>query len=98
MNSIKSIDNFLNQENIAVIVVSSNKKSFGTAVYFIERKTDTMSLVNGGKIEDENLYKSLTEIPHKSESVVTVIPLGETEKTIREIYLLVINQVWMQQG
>ncbi|MGQ9642465.1 MAG: CoA-binding protein [Ignavibacterium sp.] len=101
MNSIKSIDNFLNQKNIAVIGVSSNEKGFGAAVYFHLKKNGYNVFgvnKNGGKIEDEKLYKSLTEIPHKSESVVTVIPPGETEKTIREIYLLGINQVWMQQG
>lgn len=101
MNSKKAIDNFLDQKNIAVIGVSSKGKGFGVAVYS-HLKNNGYNVFgvnkNGGKIEDEKLYKSLSEIPHKIESVITVVPPSETEKIVREIDSLGINQVWMQQG
>lgn len=101
MNSRKSIDNFLNRKNIAVIGVSSKGKGFGVVVYFHLKKNGYNVFgvnKNGGKIENENLYRSLSEIPHKIESVITVIPPMETEKIVKEIDSLGINQVWMQQG
>ncbi|MCL6495461.1 MAG: CoA-binding protein [Ignavibacterium sp.] len=101
MNSKKAIDNFLEQKNIAVIGVSSKGKGFGVAIYS-HLKNNGYNVYgvnnNGGKIGNENLYKSLSEIPHKIESVITVVPPRETEKIVREIDSLGINQVWMQQG
>ncbi|WP_304129840.1 CoA-binding protein [Ignavibacterium album] len=101
MSTRKSIDRFLSNKNIAVIGVSSKGRGFGVAVYeqlkYAGYKVFGVNK-NGGKINNEIMFKSLGEISSKVDAVVTVIPPPETEKIIDEMKMLSINQIWMQQG
>lgn len=101
MNSKISIDNFLSKKEIAVIGVSSKGNGFGVAVFNHLKKAGYNVFGvnrNGGYINDDELYKSLKEIPQKVKSVITVIPPAETEKIVDEMIKLSINNIWMQQG
>lgn len=70
-----------------VIGVSSKGKGFGAAVYFHLKKNgyNVFGLnKNIGKIENAILNKLISEIPHKIEFVVTVIPPSEIKKLIEK--------------
>lgn len=101
MNTRNSINQFLSCKNVAVVGVSSNGNGFGVAVYNHLKNADYNVFgvnKNGGKVGDEILFYSLSNIPSKVDAVVTVIPPFETEKIIDEVIKLSISQVWMQQG
>lgn len=76
MNSRKSIEEFLSFKNVAVIGVSSKGKGFGVSVYNHLKKNGHNVFginKNGGKIEQDVLFKSLYELPDKVDAVITVI-------------------------
>ncbi len=101
MKSLNPIKNFIAQKNIAVVGVSSSGKGFGTAVYK-HLKNNNYNVfpinINGGLLDQQNLYKDLYEIDHPVDAVVTVVPPSETEKVVRDAIKLGIKNIWMQQG
>ncbi|GAB4286231.1 MAG: CoA-binding protein [Ignavibacteriaceae bacterium] len=97
----KEIDNFFDSGVIAVAGVSRSGKKFGATVFKeLKRKGFTVYPVNpsGGKIGDEKLYTSLSEIEDKVEALVTVVPKEKTIDVVKEAISIGIEKIWMQQG
>jgi predicted CoA-binding protein len=86
---------------IAVVGVSCNPDKFGYKIF-----TDLLSAgfkvvavgVRGGVVAEHTVYKSLKDLPNKPDIVITVVPPGETDKTVDEAISLGIKEIWMQPG
>jgi predicted CoA-binding protein len=54
--------------------------------------------VRGCTVAGKTIYKSLKDLPVKSDMILTIIPLTGTDKTVDESISLGIKEVWMQPG
>ncbi len=92
---------FLIDRQIAIVGVSSKGNGFGVTIFnhLSERKFSVWAVnPKGGTINGNTIYKSLKDINHKIDTIVTVVNPEQTEKVVREANELGINNVWMQFG
>lgn len=98
---IETINSFLQSQNIAVVGVSSKGKGFGAIVYKHLKQNGYKVFpvnINGGTFENQQLYKSITDINSPLDSIITVVPPKVTEMIVKEANQLNIKKIWMQQG
>ena len=101
MTSKKLVEKFLDQKNIAVIGVSSNKKKFGSIVYYdLKSKGYNVYPVNPNleQLDGQKVYKSVSELPQEVKAVVTVIPPKQTLSILPVAAAKGITYYWFQQG
>ena len=86
---------------IAVIGVSENEEKYGHKIF--------RDLLNAGyrvvgvnsrgvRVLGKETYRSLEEIPHKIDLVITVVPPSVTEEIVEICKKLGIKHIWMQPG
>jgi predicted CoA-binding protein len=95
------VDDFLDQQALAVVGVSRDGKKFGNTAYReLRAKGYRVTPVNphADVIEGDFCYPSLSALPDPVDGVLIVVPPGETEKVVREAAEAGITRVWMQQG
>jgi len=97
----KNIQDFLNQESLAVIGVSRNEKKFGNAVYStLKAKGYRVFAVNPHmqSIGSDRCYPHLNALPEKVGGVVMVVPPSVTEEMVQVANTIGIRHIWLQQG
>lgn len=92
---------FLSQENWAVVGVSSNPEKYGNKVYFKLKKAGYNVYAINPKLDQINsdpCYPSLSALPLVPDAISVVVPPKVTEVLIDECAKLGIQRVWMQPG
>jgi predicted CoA-binding protein len=101
MNSKKLVNEFLNQNKIAVVGVSRKRNKFGNVIYReLKKKGYQVYPINPNTnvVEGDTCYPDLLSLPEKIDAaVINVIP-AKTEKVVKELKEAKINKVWLQQG
>jgi len=101
MEKIKNIDEFLNQDKIAVVGASTDRDKFGNKVF---RKLQDQGLTvypvnpSASSVEGAKSYPSLKDLPEKVDGIVLVVPPSVTEKIVQEALEMGIDRIWMQPG
>lgn len=100
MNSLRSINSFLDKDNsIAVVGVSRNKKKFGRMLYDQLRKHDySVFPVNSNTdhIEQDVCFANLSAIEPKPLSVLIASPKETTKSVVEEALSIGITKIWIQ--
>lgn len=92
---------FLQEENWAVVGVSSNPQKYGNKVYFKLKKAGyTVYAINPNleQIDGDPCYPNLSSLPLIPDAVSVVVPPKVTEQIIDECARLGISRIWMQPG
>lgn len=92
---------FLQQENWAVVGVSNDPEKYGTKVYFQLKKAGYKVYAINPKltqIDGEPCYPSLSSLQLVPDAVSVVVPPKATEQIIDECAKLGIRRIWMQPG
>jgi predicted CoA-binding protein len=96
-----AIEDFVSQQTLAVVGVSSGGKKFGNAASkHLRAKGYRMIPVHptAETIDGERCYSSLGALPEPVGGVLVVVPPAETENVVRDAAAAGIRRVWMQQG
>ena len=95
------IEDFINQRVWAVVGASTDPTKYGNRIFRDLRAAGyTVYGVNprGGKIEGQELYPALSDLPEKPAVVDTVVPPVVTVEVVRQCAELGLTRVWMQPG
>jgi len=101
INSKKNIDEFLQQEKIAVVGVSRNKDKFGNMIYRDLKAAGYKVMAvnpNADMVEGDRCYAGLGALPEKPDAVLLVIPSKQGIEIIEEAARTGVRHVWVQQG
>lgn len=101
MSSKAVVDDFIKQQSLAVIGVSSTGKKFSNMVYRnLKAKGYNVYPVNPktDEIDGDKCYKSIEELPQFIDSLLILLPPKQTEKVVKEAVAAGIKRIWMQQG
>ncbi|HSP88654.1 MAG TPA: CoA-binding protein [Ignavibacteriaceae bacterium] len=101
MNSKKLIEDFLSEENIAVVGVSRNNKKFGYIIYKdLKAKGYNVYPVNPNvaNIDQDKCYPSLLSLSGKVEAAVLIVPPFACKEVVKNAYNAGIKKIWMQTG
>jgi uncharacterized protein len=81
-----------NHKNIRVILIINHKESMASGYGLFPIHPQAKS------IEGERYYPSLNALPEPVDGVLTIVPLAETERGMREAAVASIHRVWMQHA
>lgn len=101
MAAADPITDFLAQETLAVVGVSSSEAKWGTRVYRdLKSKGYRVYGVNPrlAALDGERVYASLSDLPELPGGIVAVTPPAVTGQIVREAARLGIPRIWMQEG
>lgn len=101
MATSKMIDEFLQQEKIAVAGVSRNKKKFGYYCFkYLKEKNFNAVPVNpnASLIDDDICFPSISSIPGGAKSVLIVAPPKEGLGIAADAFLSGVKHIWFQLG
>lgn len=101
MANLQSVDEFLDQEQLAIVGVSRNGKGFGAmALRELKARGYQVHVVHpeAKTIGDDTCYASLADLPEGVGGLLIVVPPAQTEKVVRDAAAAGISRVWMQQG
>lgn len=101
MTTEAEINEFMQQEALAVVGASRNPKKFGTIVYRdLKTKAYRVFAVNphAEKIDGDPAYPDLQHLPEPVGGVVLIVPPAVTEAMVRQTAQAGIRRVWMQPG
>lgn len=100
MNSLASIEEFLETRELAIAGVSRDPKKFGRQVYEHLKKNGFRCYpVNPAvdSINGEKCYRSISELPAGVDRIYIVTPSSGTAGSIRETLEKGIRRIWVQQ-
>lgn len=92
---------FLSQENWAVVGVSSDPEKYGNKVYFKLKKAGYNVFAINPKLDQisgDLCYSNLSALPLVPDAISVVVPPKVTEEIIDDCAKLGIQRVWMQPG
>jgi len=95
------VQEFVNQRVWVVVGASTDPSKYGNQIFRDLRHAGyTVYGVNprGGQIENQELYRSLADLPEKPAVVDMVVPPDVTEQVARQCAELGLTRVWMQPG
>lgn len=101
MTSQKSVDEFLNCKNFAVVGVSRKGSKFGNSIYKeLKKKGMNVYGVNPNMeyIEGDKCFKNLKELEGNIDAVINVVSPSQTKDVIIEANEIGVKNIWMQQG
>jgi uncharacterized protein len=105
MPSRHLIEQFLDQDRIAVVGVSRNPKEFANSVYRRLRddgRGRTLYPVNsraeGAEIEGATSFGSLAEVPEPLDGVLVMVPADAAADVVREAVTAGVPRVWLHKG
>ncbi|WP_084295479.1 CoA-binding protein [Desulfitibacter alkalitolerans] len=101
MSSKSIVVDFISQQSLAVVGVSSTGKKFSNRVYKdLKAKGYNVYPVNpkADEIDGNKCYKSIEELPQSVDSLLILLPPKQTEKVVKEAVAAGIKRIWMQQG
>ncbi len=88
-------------KKIAVVGATDNREKYGYKVYVdLKAKGYKVYGVNPRrpKIDGDETYASLKDLPEVPDLVVTVVPPHVTEEIVKQVKELGIKKIWMQPG
>ncbi len=95
------MDNFLDANVFAVVGASSKPHKYGYKIYkYLKKIGKRVYPIHRAikTIDDDVVYKSITDLPEKVEVVDIVVPPEVTEKVVIECHKLGIKKIWIQPG
>ena len=101
MSSMAVIEDFLAQNRIAVVGVSSNPKDLSRSlVKTLRQRGYEAFAVNPGmsSVDDAPCYASLKEIPSTLDGVIVMTSPAVTDEVVQECAALHIPRVWMYRA
>jgi len=101
MNSLKQINQFLDNQPIALVGVSRNPKKFGYAA-FRELKEKGMSIIpvnpEADEIMGEKSYRNVTSLPEEVKGIIVMTKKEITASVVCEAKARGIKSIWIQQA
>lgn len=101
MTSRKLVEDFVSQNNIAVVGVSRKKSKFGNYIYRELKKKDYQVFPVNPKLEfaeGDKCYPDLSSVPEKLDGVIINVSPLEAVNVIKDANAAGIKKVWLQQG
>lgn len=101
MNTLASVEQFINLRTIAVVGVSRNPKKFGNHIYKeMKKKGYEIYPVNSNtdEVEGERCYRSISDLPDSVGGVIINIPADKGKEILLQTKAKGIKNVWLQQG
>jgi uncharacterized protein len=101
MITLKSINEFIANKNIAIAGASRNPKKFGNIItQNLLKKGFNVFPVNPNATEilGRKCYSDISSLPQKVSAIVFVTKPEVTEKLVPEVIQKGITQLWLQQG
>lgn len=100
MATLKSINEFIDNQPIALVGVSRNPKKFGYTA-FKELKEKGMKIVPVNRetntIMGEKSYPNVTDLPSDVKGIIVMTKKDQTASVVREAKKKGIKQIWIQQ-
>jgi predicted CoA-binding protein len=100
MNSLKQINQFLENQPIALVGVSRNPKKFGYTA-FKELKEKGMKIIpvnpEADEIMGEKSYRNVTTLPGDVKGIIVMTKKEMTASVVREAMAKGIKSIWIQQ-
>ena len=100
MNSLSSIQSFLEPKELAISGVSRNPKKFGRVVYehLLKRGFRIYPInPNADRIDGETCYRNVSSLPDHVDRLYIVAPRDQTSGILEEAARKGIRKVWIQQ-
>ena len=101
MTSRKLVEDFISQNNIAVVGVSRKKSKFGNYIYRELKKKDYRVFPVNPKLEfaeGDKCYPNLSSVPEKLDGAIINVSPPEAVNVIKDATAAGINRIWLQQG
>jgi predicted CoA-binding protein len=101
MTTQAAIDEFIEQDTLAVVGVSHDRRKFGNIVYRnLKTKGYRVWAVHPGhdSVEGDACYPDLASLPEQVDGIVVVVPPHVTEQIVRQAAAADIRRVWLQPG
>lgn len=100
MSSLKQINQFLNNQTIALVGVSRNPKKFGYTA-FRELKEKGMKIIPVNPEADEIMgiksYRNISTLPEEVKGIIVMTRKETTASVVREALAKGIKEIWIQQ-
>lgn len=101
MTSRKLVEDFVSQNNIAVVGVSRHKSKFGNYIYRELKKKDYRVFPVNPNLDfadGDKCYPDLSSVPEKLDGVIINVSPPEAVNVIKDANTVGIKRVWLQQG
>jgi hypothetical protein len=100
MTTLRQINEFLENQTIAIVGVSRNPKKFGYSA-FKELKEKGMNVIpvnpQAAEIMGIKSYPNVTELPSEVKAIIILTKKDKTAAVVREAREKGIKQIWIQQ-
>ena len=100
MNTLKQINQFLDNQPIAMIGVSRNPKKFGYTA-FKELKDKGMKIIpvnsEADEIMGEKSYRNINSLPQDIRGIIVMTKKEKTASVVKEAIAKGIKEIWIQQ-
>jgi uncharacterized protein len=100
MNTLKQINQFLENQPIAMVGVSRNPKKFGYAA-FKELKEKGMKIIpvnpEADEIMGEKSYRNVGALPEDVKGIIVMTKKNQTASVVKEALAKGIKEIWIQQ-
>lgn len=100
MNTLEQINQFLDNQPIALIGVSRNPKKFGYAA-FKELKEKGMKIIpvnpEAEEIQGEKAYRNVSSLPSDVKGIIVMTKKDKTASIVKEAIEKGIKEIWIQQ-
>ena len=100
MNTLKQINQFLDNQPIAMVGVSRNPKKFGYTA-FRELKEKGMKIIpvnpEADEIMGEKSYHNVTALPEEVKGIIIMTKKDKTASVVKEAVARGIKEIWIQQ-
>jgi hypothetical protein len=100
MNTLKQINQFLENQPIAMVGVSRNPKKFGYTA-FKELKDKGMKIIpvnpEADEIMGEKSYRNVSSLPAEVRGIIVMTKKEKTASVVKEAVEKGIKEIWIQQ-
>jgi uncharacterized protein len=100
MNTLKQINQFLDNQPIAMVGVSRNPKKFGYTA-FKELKDKGMKIIpvnpEADEIMGEKSYRNVSSLPAEVRGIIVMTKKDKTAAVVKEALEKGIKEIWIQQ-
>jgi uncharacterized protein len=100
MNTLKQINQFLDNQPIAMVGVSRNPKKFGYTA-FKELKDKGMKIIpvnpEADEIMGEKSYRNVSSLPAEVRGIIVMTKKDKTASIVKEALEKGIKEIWIQQ-
>jgi len=96
----ETIDDFYNENKIAVIGASRSKKKYGGGVLkdLLDRNYDAIPInPHADEIQGRKCYKSIKDVPKGVKNAIVVVPAEEQEKVVVEAAEAGMKSLWLHE-